>query len=134
MSERNVDIVRRGYEAFREGGIEAAAELLDPDIEWIPPKESPHAGTYRGPNAVKSEVQEFTSPFEGYEWEPREFIDAGDRVVVIGYHRGRGRQSGVEIGQEETHVWTLRQGRITRMEMFHERAEAFEAAGLCTGS
>jgi ketosteroid isomerase-like protein len=130
MSEENADIVRRAYEVFREGGIEAAAELLDPGIEWLPPKDSPHAATYRGPEGVKSEVQEFTGPFEDYDWEPREFIDAGDRVVVIGYHRGRGRQSGVEIGQEETHVWTLRQGRIVRLEMFHDRDEAFEAVGL----
>jgi ketosteroid isomerase-like protein len=130
MSEENVEIVRRGYEAFREGGIEAVAELLDPDIEWIPPREAPQAGTYRGPDAVKTEVREFTGPFEDYEWEPREFIDAGDRVVVIGYHRGRGRQSGVEIGQEETHLWTVRNGKIVRLEMFHDRAEALQSAGL----
>jgi ketosteroid isomerase-like protein len=130
MSRENVELIKRAYQAFAQGGFDEAVQMLDPDVEWIPPNLAPTAGTHRGRAGAKAELREFLEPFEDYRWESRDFIDAGDRVVVIGYQSGRGRISGVEVGQEQVHIWTVRDGKIVRMQMFDDRAEAFEAAGL----
>ena len=59
-----------------------------------------------------------------------EFVDAGDRVVVALHLRGRGRGSGVEIDARFFDVYTIRDGKIVRMDEFTERFAALEAAGL----
>jgi ketosteroid isomerase-like protein len=63
--------------------------------------------------------------------EPAEFVDAGDRVVVIGRRVGKGRGSGVDVNQPMADVFTLHGGRIVRCEIgYSDRAEALEAVGL----
>jgi len=61
---------------------------------------------------------------------PEEFVDSGDRVVVTVRLRGRGRGSGIEIGALFYDVYTVRDGKIVRMDQFTERRQAFEAVGL----
>jgi ketosteroid isomerase-like protein len=122
--------VRALYEAGTRGDWELVYGFFDPEIEWIPPTHSLTAGTYRGPEQAAAEVKAWTEPFADFEWEPRDLIVAGDRIVVEGVMRGRGRESGVEVKQDEFHVWTVRNGKIVRLEMHHERAAALRAAGL----
>lgn len=130
MSQENVELIKRAYEAFAQGGLDAALDMLDRDVEWVPPELAPTAGARRGRVEARAEAEEYLEPFEDFRWESHDFIDAGDRVVVVGYQSGRGKLSGVEVGQEQVHIWTVRNGKIVRMQMFDDRAEAFEAAGL----
>ena len=58
---------------------------------------------------------------------PREFVDAGDRVVVATLIRGRGRGSGVEVEARFYNVYTVRGGKVVRMDEFTTRTEALEA-------
>ena len=118
------------YEAYARGDLDSAIAQCHSDIEWIPPKLSPTAGIYRGHGEGLQELREWTEPFEDYRWEPEQFVDAGDQVVVVGRSIGRGRGSGAPVDQEEIHVWTLRDGTAVRMEMYYDRGEA--AAGLGT--
>jgi ketosteroid isomerase-like protein len=67
--------------------------------------------------------------WEELELTAEESIDGGDRVVVSGYFRGRGRGSGVEVDTGFYDVYTLRDGKIVRVDEFTGRAEALEAAG-----
>jgi ketosteroid isomerase-like protein len=62
--------------------------------------------------------------------EVDEIIDAGDRILVAGRMSGRGKTSGVEVGVDEYHVWTVHDGRPVRMQMYHDRDEALRAAGM----
>ena len=64
-----------------------------------------------------------------HEVIPEEFLDLGDRVVVTLRLRGRGHGSGVEIDALFYEIYTLRDGKIIRMDEFTDRAEALEAAG-----
>jgi ketosteroid isomerase-like protein len=57
-------------------------------------------------------------------------VDAGDRVIVMVHHSGRGRISGAEVDQRLAMVWTLRGGRAVRMDMYPTREDAVEAVGL----
>ncbi len=61
---------------------------------------------------------------------PEEFIDAGNRVVVRAYFRGRGRGSGLEVDTRFYELYTLRGGKIVRVDEFTGLEEALEAAGL----
>jgi ketosteroid isomerase-like protein len=62
--------------------------------------------------------------------EAAEFIDAGDKVVVIGRARATARGSGMQLDSPVALVWTLREGLIVRNQVFTDRNDALEAAGL----
>jgi len=69
--------------------------------------------------------------WEEFRIEPDEFVDGGDRVVVIGRRVGKGKGSGIEVQQPVTHVFTLHDGRVVRVELgYTGRDDALEAAGL----
>jgi ketosteroid isomerase-like protein len=62
--------------------------------------------------------------------EPEEYIDAGDVLVVVIRLRGRAKHTGIAAEFPAVHVWTLCDGRATRLETYPDRAEALEAVGL----
>ena len=121
---------KRGYAAFLRGEMSLDDPAVDPDVEWIPPKHAPTAGAYRGAAAAEEEVQAWREPFDDFRWEPKEVLLGEGCFVVVGDMAGRGRTSGLEVQTEESHVWTLRDGRMVRMQMFLDRSEALAAAGL----
>jgi ketosteroid isomerase-like protein len=130
MSARNVEIVRRAF-AFGVQGHGDPAEALadfDPDVELT----SVEAGPSRGRDAVRENFERWTSAWEEPEATAEEIIDAGDRVVVVAYFRARGRGSGVEVDARFYDVYTLRDGKIVRVDEFSDRAEALAAAGMPT--
>jgi ketosteroid isomerase-like protein len=63
-------------------------------------------------------------------WEPEKFIDAGDRVVAILRVHAKGRGSGVDIERLDGAVWTLREGKLIRLDYYGSKAAALEAVGL----
>ncbi len=95
MSEENVNIMRQGYDAFNRGDIEAVMGLLDPEIEWQEPdvEGSPVRGTHHGPQAVANNVfGSVPEHWDEFQAVAEEFLDAGDRVVVLGHFRVRARR------------------------------------------
>jgi ketosteroid isomerase-like protein len=68
---------------------------------------------------------------EGYRPEIERFIDAGDKVVTLAVESGRGRDSGAEVRSGRTaHVWTLRDGKAIRLDLYNDRSAALKAVGL----
>jgi ketosteroid isomerase-like protein len=131
MSEENVEIIRRGYEAFAKGRIDY--ESLDPEIEWHGPREFPDlAEPQFGHEAVARYWAKLNEVFNDYRMVAEDFIDAGDdQVLVLSREGGRGKGSGIAVQTNPTgHLWTLRDGKAIRMQSYWERSEALEAAGL----
>jgi ketosteroid isomerase-like protein len=131
VSEENVEIVRRTIEAWDRRDMEAAFALYDPEIVWdnsaLP---APSVGTYEGHAGVRRFFREWMDAFETQHFHPQTFIDAGDRIVV-GYRlSGRGKASGAEVGMSRWSVHTVRNGLVTRIEIFETKGEALEAAGV----
>ena len=131
MSKEDVERVREGYEAFNRGDLDVAVGDMDPDIEWHVMGDLPEGETYRGHEGVRRFWETWQEAFEDFHVEPEELIDAGDKVVVVIKVSGRGRGSGAQVETPSfPQVWTLRDGRPVRVEMYRSRSEALRAAGL----
>ena len=141
MSEENVEIVRRSYEALPEalssGSADSWLEFFDPEVEWIPPPawaalevgDHAEAQVLHGHAGIRRFLEKTGEMWDEQEVEPERFLDAGDRVLVLVRLRVRGRD-GVELDEPWAHLITLRNGKVTRMELYPDRSEALEAAGL----
>jgi ketosteroid isomerase-like protein len=134
MSQQNVEIVRRVYDAVARRERESVLAYYDPEIrvEWLPGSIADVLGTrvIRGYDGLRLFDREWREAFEGIETLCEEIIDAGDAVVTASKYRARGRGSGVEVeGPLQFGVWTFREGKIVKVVWFPTREEALEAAG-----
>jgi ketosteroid isomerase-like protein len=132
MSQENVEVVTAAYEAFARGGLDRWMEHFTDDVDWRAIEgDIDDVGPIHGKDALRAWLQDWIDTFDEFWFEPLELIDAGmDKVVVVERYGGRAKLSGVETDQTEAEVFTIRDGKITRLWMFQERAEALEAAGL----
>jgi ketosteroid isomerase-like protein len=130
MSQENIELVRRRFNAFNRGDLAAMIELTDPDAIWWDRADDPWGAIpHRGRDACMQHLEEILEDAE-LQADPEEFIDAGDRVVVAVHLAGRGRTSGAAFEEHEFHVFTLRDGKVTETREYRDRAEALEAVGL----
>ncbi len=132
MSEANVDVVRRLYELWNRRAFAVAIELYDPEIEYarIGAEVPDFAGAWTGVDEMRSAVRDYMSTWDDYQYEPQEFHDIGDRVLVRERHKGRGKRSGVAVDHDVGAVFTLQGGRVVRLIQYWDFAEARKAAGL----
>jgi ketosteroid isomerase-like protein len=126
MSRENVEIVRRLFEEYAQGGVDPALPYFVPDVVWNPADEAPQHGR----DGVRAYMERWETEWENLETVPEEFIDAGESVLVTVHFSGRGRASGIEVDARLYEVYTLRDGMIVRMDEFTERSAALEAAGF----
>jgi ketosteroid isomerase-like protein len=130
MSRESVERVRESYE-FVDRTHEPDFDLLHPDIEWHTRADLPDTGTHRGHDRVAKLMAEwFDGAFDKVGIELEELIDAGDRVVVVLRLRGRVRGSSQEVEMPETHVVTMRDGKVTEIHEYQTKAEALASVGL----
>jgi ketosteroid isomerase-like protein len=131
MSEENVEMLRRAFEAFNRGDLDAAFVDFAPDCEYISSGAIPGASDiYRGPEGYKRFVGWLLEQFDDVRLELNEIIGEGDQVVVSFTNRGRGKHSGPEATWQVWQVWTFSNGKAVRGEGFTSRDAALEAAGL----
>ena len=115
MSEQNnLGLVRMGYDAFGRGDIDGLLNLLDDNVEWITPGPSdlPVAGTRRGHQAVGEFFKALTETFETLDFQAKEFLAQGDRVVVIGTDTSRVRATGKTLEFNWVHSFVVKNGKI----------------------
>ncbi|HEY7267532.1 MAG TPA: nuclear transport factor 2 family protein [Solirubrobacterales bacterium] len=132
MSEENMDIVRAFLDAGERRDWTRLAELADPEVELLGTVGGVEEGRVtRGLADVIREVdEEDREAWEERRLEPVEFLDAGDEVVVFLHEFRRGKSSGVELEVDTAVIYTVREGRVTRMQGYMDRAAAQKAAGL----
>jgi ketosteroid isomerase-like protein len=131
MSQENVELVRKLFQVYNERSFREHPELVAPDIVWDMSRVNlPDASSYSGRSEFPDFVEAWDESFAYESLEPREIIDAGDRVVVVVHERGRGKVSGIEVEQTFAMVWTVRSGRAIRMDIYPSLDAALEAVGL----
>lgn len=128
-AESNIQIVRRGYEAFGRGDIEALLGLFHENIEWTSPgpPDLPTAGTRRGLQEVASFFTAVNEVFETQRFEPISFIGQGDQVVVLGEETSRIRATGELMSGAWAHAFTLRDGKVLRFTEYVDTSAVVEA-------
>ena len=90
----------------------------------------PDAEVYRGPGGARRWASTWLDAWDDWAIENQEYIDAGDRVVVVAHIWARGKGSGTPVQQQHGIVLTLREGKVVRLDYFGSKAEALEAVGL----
>jgi ketosteroid isomerase-like protein len=131
MSQENVEVVRRFNRIFERGDREEWLTYFDPDVVWdTSASEMPAAGVYHGHEGVERWFRDWLETWADYEIENREYIEAGDAVVVVFRQSGTGRGSGVRTERDFFIVYDLRDSKVVRFRLFESREEALEAAGL----
>ena len=157
MSQENVEVVRQFYPGPIDvaailaspdalGAVRAAFEpLVDPDFETVHdpryqmmlgesgtdrPPESPRSISY-GIDGFVTTFREWLSAWESWVVTPVGFIEADeDRVLAVLEIKARSKTHGMETTIKSGDVLTFRDGKLARLELFLQRAEAFEAVGL----
>ena len=126
MSQENVEVVREIYRLW-EGGDFSSSEWADPDIEFVSGA-GPEEAVHRGIEAMAEAWREWLSAWEDFKVEPREFIEAGDDVLVLTEFRGRGKASGISVdAMPGGSLLTFRDGKVVRLATYTDRAKALEA-------
>ena len=121
--------LREAYAALNRNDIPAFVQLLDPQIEWIE-TDLPQGGTYRGLSAVEAHLSHARATWAQGSCEPRRFIVAGDRIIVLLDVRVRLKH---EADWREGHiadVFTFRCGKAIEKRSFADDRKAMEWAGV----
>jgi ketosteroid isomerase-like protein len=132
MSQENVEVVRRVFDAINRGDVDRALEAAADDIEmdWSS-SVGPEQGVYRGKEQIRKLWTSFVEAFDELRWDPEEIIDVDDsRVIAVNHVRMRGRESGVEVDAVGAQLWTISEGKSRSLKLYQSKAEALEAVGL----
>jgi len=131
MSQENLELVRRSFEAYNRRDVEAFLASLDEQFEIHSAIIGGAEGNvYRGHDGARKWFADSLESFDELRVDPSEFRDLGDRVLVLGKLRARGRESGLVLDSATGWVCTIRGGKLLKAVGFLSEAEALAAAGI----
>jgi len=129
MSQENVEVVLRAFDAWNEGDIDAIRRLYAEDVE-IETGITELGRTFEGDDPIGRWVAELQETWAEVHYEAERVFEADD--VVVSFYRGIGvgRKTGIEVVREFTGVYRIRDGKIASERVYLDREEALEAVGL----
>ncbi|HWG09136.1 MAG TPA: nuclear transport factor 2 family protein [Solirubrobacteraceae bacterium] len=131
MSQENVEIVKDFTRLFEQGDRDEWREFFAPNVVWDTSASGmPAAGIFHGHEGIVRFFRDWLGTWRDYAIAAREYLDAGDSVVVVFRQRGTGRGSGVEIDRDFFGVYDLSGHKVVRFRLFESRVEALKAVGL----
>jgi len=132
--EANTRTVQQVYDNLRDGRLRGAdmpslQSLYADDVEWhVPAMENVRfGGKRRGLKSVREFFAAIADDLEVLEFEPKEFIAQGDKVVALGHYSWRVKATGREFSSDWAHVCTVRNGRIVRFQEYMDTAAEMKA-------
>jgi len=124
--ERSVQTVKDFFAAIGRGDREGLLALVAEDIEWIVPGEDwPLAGTHRGADLLKTASESIET-----STEPREFVAQGDRVLVVGFAKGKIKATNKTFEDDWIFAITVRDGRLTNIREYVDTQALARAAQM----
>lgn len=132
MFEDRLEVVRRLVDAYNRRDIDGPfAELLTPDFEWYPGlTRGLDGGSYRGREGAERFAADTSENWEDLQNVTEELRDLGDRVLLLGRLKGRGKTSGAPVDQPYAGIFDFRGPRIWRYRVYLDRAEGLRVAGV----
>jgi ketosteroid isomerase-like protein len=134
MAARDIEIIRRAYEAWNRRDYERARDYLDPGVVLDASARVMNPDVYHGHEGFQQLVEEIAEVWDQWRIDPDEFIECDDGVVVVARARARGRLSGVELDEVAYNVWKLRDGKAFRLAFHYDKNEALRDASGRQGS
>jgi ketosteroid isomerase-like protein len=128
VGNSDIETVRTAFEAFMRGDLDAALEFCDPEIVVQDPGRT--GRTFQGRSELRRSWEEWLENWQEYRAEPREVVEMGGQIFVHVGQTGRGKLSGIEIGQDLYQVFRLRDGRVVEYRIYADRGDAMESIGL----
>jgi ketosteroid isomerase-like protein len=131
MSQENVEVVRRSFEVWNEGDLEAIRSLYANDaVIQTPDGLTNQGGTSMGDDPVGRWLAELREVWSQWRLEVERIFEKGEAVVSFYRALSVGRSSGAEVVRDLAGVYRIRDGLIANERIFLDRGEALEAAGL----
>jgi ketosteroid isomerase-like protein len=129
MSQENVEIVRRMWDAFLAGDFETALSFYATDVEWDGTN-LPDGQVGTGHQAIVDHVERWADAWDDWTVEVERVVETGsDQVIAFMRETGRS-DSGLAMNERHAELYTLRDAKIVRRQGFSDPSEALEAAGL----
>ena len=130
MSSENVEMIRRATDAFNRRDIDGWLAHFDPDIVWYAFPEEPEPGPFQGSEAIRAMADRWMNLLSEFRIEVKEYIDAGDYVIVPARMIGRIPDSDSEVTVDEVYVNKCRNNRVVEVRECRTKEEALEAVEL----
>ena len=134
-TQDNVQTVKDFFAAIGRGDKEGLVALVAEDIEWIIPGEDwPLAGTHRGRAGVAAAFQKASEEVPFSYPEPPEYVAQGDRVLVIGFAKGKMKATNRTFDDHFVFAVTVRDGKLAKIREYIDtqalaRASQKDASG-----
>jgi ketosteroid isomerase-like protein len=125
MSEQvNTRLVQQTYQNLKSGNLQAFLNSLAVDVQWqLPEMENvPFAGQWPGREQVGQFFSIIGKLQDIVEFEPKEFMEQGDKVVVLGHFTMRIKSTGRDFSSDWAHIWTIKNGQINHFREYVDTA------------
>lgn len=130
MSQENIAVVQSFYDALGRGDVGTVLGLMDENIEWNEAEHFVYAdhSPYVGPNNVLNGLfMRLITEWEGFKAIPEKIISTDDTVAAMGRYRGTYRETGKTVNAQVVHVFTVKDGRLTRFQQYTDTAQFRDA-------
>ncbi len=125
----NVDLVKKFYSSFKAQDKQTYLQLCDDDIEWVVMESMPHGRTHVGKKAIFEEYfPNLFSSFAEFHAMTEEFLDAGDKIIVLGKYQVLAKKSKKKFESPFAHVYTIKNGKIVKFRQYADTMKIQEAA------
>ena len=125
----NLELVRRGFDAFAGGDMEAVLAIADPEVEVYMPPTMPNGGTFHGHDGYRLWVERWLEAWGEFRIEVLDAAPIGrSHVITHAKQHGVGRGSGVRVEMEAWYVTEVRGGKFVSLHLYPSYAEALDVA------
>ena len=132
MAQAPVEVVREQFAATNARDFERAMSYYDDDVVLVVEEGFLNTGRFEGKEAVGGWFGDWFQAFgSDYAFDVLELRDLGEGLLFMrATYGGSGRTSGVEVHDERAYLYRVRDGLITRVQLFLTEDEALAAARL----
>jgi ketosteroid isomerase-like protein len=130
MSQGNLEMIQRAFESYGQGDAATILQMTDPEVVVYAQAGLAQAGTYQGRESMAQYMRDWEDAWEEMEYEPEDWLEDDDAVIVIVRYQGRGKGSGIAVDDRFVWRFEISGDRITAWGIYASKDAALEAAGL----
>jgi ketosteroid isomerase-like protein len=128
IRERNLELTRRGFEAYNSGDYEAVIALLHPDVQLQADHELLNSGSFTGHDGFMQWSAEWLEAWEEFRVDANVVETIGDHFILVDSHQvARGAGSGIDVEMDVFWALEAQDGKLRRMHISASRERALEA-------